>query len=155
MKSTIDKDKLAELREAFLMNGGPLGDQEILDIIGDAEDPEQWTAALKEAFPQDFPNAVPPRPAAAKRAAKAAPVAPKKLILRNEDGSTTELETLKETGSAIFVKLPAPKEKDEVTLTLGGQQVVVDINELLELPKDTRRHGRTVAQLLTLAAAAK
>lgn len=166
MKATIDKSKLEDIHEATLLNGVALGDQDLIDIIGETADLDAYRKAyndfVKGAQPpvQQAAAAKPATKPAAKPAAAKAPqpekaAAPKRIVLRNADGTTTDLELVKETSSAVLVKVPEPKPKDEVTITLKGAPVVVDINELLGLPKDETRHGLPVSTLLTIAAAAK
>lgn len=168
MKATIDPELLKEIHEATLLSGSAIDDNELLEIIGETGDPD----AYRKAY-EDYVRGLDKPAAAAKPATKqakqapakaAAPVTPtqgekapsaKKIVLRNADGSTSDLELVKETGSAVFVKFPEPKPKDEVTVTLKGVPVVVDINELLGLPPSEIRHGFPVTTLLTIAAAAK
>lgn len=167
MKATIDPELLKEIHEATLLSGSAIDDNELLEIIGEAADADAYRKAYED-YVKDQQTAARPTQKPATKQAKTAPAAakapqpaaekaatPKKIVLRNADGTTSDLELVKETGSAVFVKFPEPKPKDEVTITLKGVAVVVDINELLSLPPTEIRHGMPVSTLLLIAAAAK
>lgn len=136
-----NKTKLAALRDYFI-DGGSTEEADVMEFLEttSVEVVDEYAAALKKKYPEDFPSA------------EVEEIEEVSYFLKS-DGLLKELEIIKlKDGRTIFeIKEP----KDLVTILIKGKPVEVDLFKLRKLSPETEVHGVVVSLLIGLAEIAK
>lgn len=135
-----NKTKLAALRDYFI-DGGSTEETDVMEFLEttSVEVVDEYAAALKKKYPEDFPSAE-------------EPVAPTTHFLKS-DGLLKELEIIKIKDGRVIFEVKEPK--DLVTILIKGKPVEVDLFKLRKLSPETEVHGVVVSLLIGLAEIAK
>lgn len=151
-----NKTKLAALRDYFV-EGGSTEEADVMEFLDttSTEVVDEYAAALKKKYPEDFPSD--------EIAAIAAVNYPSKDDMKNlreastfflkSDGLLKELEVLKQKDGRTIFEIKEPK--DLVTILIKGQPVEVDLIKLRKIDSSESVHGIAVGLLIGLAELAK
>lgn len=153
-----NKTKLAALRDYFV-EGGSTEEADVMEFLDttSTEVVDEYAAALKKKYPEDFPSD--------EVAAIAAVNYPSRDDMKNlreavpttfflkSDGLLKELEVLKQKDGRTIFEIKEPK--DLVTILIKGQPVEVDLIKLRKMDSSESVHGIAVGLLLGLAELAK
>ena len=151
----IDQKKLSELHRYFTVDKGSTKLEDVMKKIGTTDEAvvDAYKEVLREKYPHIYGSKkkeeVPaPTPIAAE--------IKKVTLLDPETNLGEELEIVAQgNGKLVVKKIIPPEPKDEVTLKLKGEDVVVDLIQLRKLDKNAQKHGTTVGNLITLAELAR
>jgi hypothetical protein len=140
--------KDVERLHSHLVEGGSSKLAEIASFLGGTTaDARAAISKLKELHPDTYGD---PEPKSEPKRRKSAPKAPKKLLMLNPDGTTTELEVVKATSKAtVFREYVAP---DIVEILVRGEVTEIDLGEIRKRPNEevVEPYGMTAAMLIAL-----
>lgn len=142
-----NKTKLAALREYFI-DGGSTEEADVMEFLDttSVEVVDEYAAALKKKYPEDFPSEQDPSFTGETTFAEAA-------FYLKSDGLLKELSLVKVKGGRTILEIKEPK--DLVTILVKGQPVEVDLLKLRRMDLSETVHGVAVGLLIGLAELAK
>lgn len=151
--ANINEKKLAAFQAALLDNPA-ISEDDALEILGINANVEVYKEEIAKRAAQ---ASVKPAAAVAtvKQGTPEAKQVAKKFIFRNPDGTTRNLQLVKETPSAFIVEEIPPEPEDRVTVIIRGTAVEIDLAALRKLPGNAEVHGLPAAKLILLGEAAK
>jgi hypothetical protein len=130
---TLKKAKMEALVK-HLTTGGDEDQETLANVLGvEPEDTETVQAYMARAR-KPTPSAV-------------------SYMLRGADGIVKELEIVKQKENLILLQIPVVR--DLVTILVQGNEVTVDLEELVKMPADALLHGTTITKLRAAAELAK
>lgn len=160
----IDEDKASELHR-HLISGGSAKVEDVAAFLEcTAAESKAYLLELKSLHPEVYGGKIKadedPKPAKkrarAKKVAKTATtLSDKKIVLMNPDGTTTQLEVVRETERGLALREYV--EPDTVDLLIKGEVVEVDLGPIRQEPSEKviAPYGMTAAMLLALGAVAR